>query len=158
MEKSKIIVLAAESGIGKSSLMAATARDLEGLKHPGLHVFFHFVGCTNLSNYVERLFYISFCFYRYYIGFSKNICFISVCRFASGLWSQTLPTLSSKRSRKQVLHYCILFLSFRLSYNNSYRIRKRGTPGLAENHSGEKQVIIMPIFMYLNYKIKIKII
>lgn len=38
------------------------------------------------------------------------------------------------------------------------RIRKRGTPGLAEDDSGEKQVIIMPIFMYLNYKIKIKII
>jgi hypothetical protein len=65
MEKSKIIVLAAESGIGKSSLMAATARDLEGLKQPGLHVIFHFVGCTNLSNYVERL--ILFLFVIIYI-------------------------------------------------------------------------------------------
>jgi predicted ATPase len=62
MEKSKIIVLAAESGIGKSSLMAAIARDLEELKHPGLHVFFHFVGCTNLSNYVERLILFLFVF------------------------------------------------------------------------------------------------
>ncbi len=54
-EEAKITVLAAESGVGKSSLIAATARHLEGLKYPGMSVFYHFVGCTNLSNYVERL-------------------------------------------------------------------------------------------------------
>eukprot|EP00002_Diphylleia_rotans_P032243 TRINITY_DN6756_c0_g1_i10.p1 TRINITY_DN6756_c0_g1~~TRINITY_DN6756_c0_g1_i10.p1 ORF type:complete len:2620 (-),score=451.36 TRINITY_DN6756_c0_g1_i10:125-7984(-) len=51
----QITVLAAESGIGKSSLMAATVRELQAMKLSDVCIFYHFVGCTNLSNYVESI-------------------------------------------------------------------------------------------------------
>eukprot|EP00002_Diphylleia_rotans_P029924 TRINITY_DN6116_c0_g4_i1.p1 TRINITY_DN6116_c0_g4~~TRINITY_DN6116_c0_g4_i1.p1 ORF type:complete len:743 (-),score=142.75 TRINITY_DN6116_c0_g4_i1:1566-3533(-) len=54
-EEEQITVLAAESGIGKSSLMAATAQELNKQKSSDKIVFTHFVGCTNLSNYVESI-------------------------------------------------------------------------------------------------------
>eukprot|EP00002_Diphylleia_rotans_P039414 TRINITY_DN9131_c0_g1_i2.p1 TRINITY_DN9131_c0_g1~~TRINITY_DN9131_c0_g1_i2.p1 ORF type:complete len:1246 (-),score=226.09 TRINITY_DN9131_c0_g1_i2:104-3841(-) len=55
LSESQITVLAAESGIGKSSLIAATVRDLNLMKMNHTFIFYHFVGCTNLSNYVESI-------------------------------------------------------------------------------------------------------
>eukprot|EP00002_Diphylleia_rotans_P011601 TRINITY_DN2288_c0_g1_i1.p1 TRINITY_DN2288_c0_g1~~TRINITY_DN2288_c0_g1_i1.p1 ORF type:complete len:2402 (+),score=445.90 TRINITY_DN2288_c0_g1_i1:75-7280(+) len=47
--------LAAESGIGKSSLMAAISKLFQSRNDPDIHVITHFVGCTNLSNYIESI-------------------------------------------------------------------------------------------------------
>eukprot|EP00002_Diphylleia_rotans_P038126 TRINITY_DN8622_c0_g1_i2.p1 TRINITY_DN8622_c0_g1~~TRINITY_DN8622_c0_g1_i2.p1 ORF type:complete len:634 (+),score=127.63 TRINITY_DN8622_c0_g1_i2:53-1954(+) len=52
-EDSAITVLGAESGVGKSSVMAALVRGLK--KNPGLLVVSHFVGCSNSSQYVGSL-------------------------------------------------------------------------------------------------------
>ncbi len=51
---SEISVLAAESGVGKSSVMSGLVRELEALNAPNLVVVYHFVGCSNSSNYVEK--------------------------------------------------------------------------------------------------------
>eukprot|EP00002_Diphylleia_rotans_P039115 TRINITY_DN8_c0_g1_i10.p1 TRINITY_DN8_c0_g1~~TRINITY_DN8_c0_g1_i10.p1 ORF type:complete len:1022 (+),score=256.36 TRINITY_DN8_c0_g1_i10:116-3181(+) len=49
----KISVIGAESGVGKSSVMAALARKLQ--MDASFHVIYHFVGCSNLSQYVESM-------------------------------------------------------------------------------------------------------
>eukprot|EP00002_Diphylleia_rotans_P034023 TRINITY_DN7281_c0_g2_i11.p1 TRINITY_DN7281_c0_g2~~TRINITY_DN7281_c0_g2_i11.p1 ORF type:complete len:532 (-),score=76.87 TRINITY_DN7281_c0_g2_i11:2360-3955(-) len=52
-ENGDIIGIGAESGVGKSSMIAALARELSKDSH--LNVFYHFVGCSNQSQYVESL-------------------------------------------------------------------------------------------------------
>ena len=51
---SDITVVGAESGIGKSTIMSGLVRDLNAGKESDLVVIYHFVGCSNLSNYVEK--------------------------------------------------------------------------------------------------------
>eukprot|EP00002_Diphylleia_rotans_P018680 TRINITY_DN3614_c0_g1_i8.p1 TRINITY_DN3614_c0_g1~~TRINITY_DN3614_c0_g1_i8.p1 ORF type:complete len:870 (+),score=161.87 TRINITY_DN3614_c0_g1_i8:959-3568(+) len=65
-EETPIAVLAAKSGIGKSSIVAALIHRLkEKNMNQKAHISFHFVGCSNTSSYVES---ISCRFWRSAIG------------------------------------------------------------------------------------------
>eukprot|EP00002_Diphylleia_rotans_P032530 TRINITY_DN6843_c0_g1_i4.p1 TRINITY_DN6843_c0_g1~~TRINITY_DN6843_c0_g1_i4.p1 ORF type:complete len:699 (-),score=107.07 TRINITY_DN6843_c0_g1_i4:1504-3600(-) len=52
-QTSHITIIGAESGVGKSSVMAALTRELK--KDESLFVVYHFVGCSNLSQYIESM-------------------------------------------------------------------------------------------------------
>ncbi len=54
VDSSDITVVGSESGIGKSAIMSGLVRDLCAGKKSNLVVIYHFVGCSNLSNYVEK--------------------------------------------------------------------------------------------------------
>eukprot|EP00002_Diphylleia_rotans_P038698 TRINITY_DN8843_c0_g1_i1.p1 TRINITY_DN8843_c0_g1~~TRINITY_DN8843_c0_g1_i1.p1 ORF type:complete len:943 (+),score=195.79 TRINITY_DN8843_c0_g1_i1:61-2889(+) len=53
-DSSTALAIAAESGIGKSSIMAALVSRLDQL-FPTECILYHFVGCTNMSSYVPDL-------------------------------------------------------------------------------------------------------
>eukprot|EP00002_Diphylleia_rotans_P017507 TRINITY_DN339_c0_g3_i4.p1 TRINITY_DN339_c0_g3~~TRINITY_DN339_c0_g3_i4.p1 ORF type:complete len:1206 (-),score=300.21 TRINITY_DN339_c0_g3_i4:1020-4637(-) len=55
LDDSPILALAAESGIGKSSLMAALVREANTRYSKDSCVSFHFVGCTNQSSFVTSI-------------------------------------------------------------------------------------------------------
>lgn len=54
IDGSDITVIGAESGIGKSTVMSGIVCNLNRSKTLSMLVIYHFVGCSNQSNYVDK--------------------------------------------------------------------------------------------------------
>jgi hypothetical protein len=53
-DSSNITMIAAEPGMGKSTILSGLISQLQREKDKNLVVIYHFVGCSNLSSFVEK--------------------------------------------------------------------------------------------------------